>query len=364
MASFVKKKNMVFIKDDNSNVTIDLNTLNITIDNKSVERLPDFVRILIRKHNFSSAFEDGFYEAIYYLINDDNYSKENKIKVFNFLDRLMSVGIRADSFYEVMNHVDILNDYIISGALVSYLKEFEDGRFSHSYYNRFKYLPLKEKYNVSRDDYCTLINIFSDVNNDVKYLEYGCLLVGFRNIAIIESWYDCFTKYYTMSMEMNNCWIASKHFFDDYCKMDKEYSLFLDKKKNEQLSKKKNDSLLFTYGDYTVIYPNSVEQFKDEANQQNNCVYRIYMERFIDGDCEIVFIRNKNNINKSVITCEIDPRSKRIQQFLLKNNDRDIPSDLQQFKCEYQKYLNGETITDDDDDDDEEYDEDEDDEII
>ena len=37
---------------------------------------------------------------------------------------------------------------------------------------------------------------------------------------------------------------------------------------------------------------------------QNNCVAS-YIDKVINGDCSIIFLRNKNNIDKCYVTCEV-----------------------------------------------------------
>lgn len=61
-----------------------------------------------------------------------------------------------------------------------------------------------------------------------------------------------------------------------------------------------------SFGKYTFIYPNSTQDIKDEAVQQNNCVAS-YIENVINGTCHILFLRKRNQKYKSLVTIEIDP---------------------------------------------------------
>jgi hypothetical protein len=58
------------------------------------------------------------------------------------------------------------------------------------------------------------------------------------------------------------------------------------------------------FGDYCFVYPKSVQDIKDEAVQQNNCVAS-YIQRVIDGRCHILFLRKKDNLDKSLVTIEV-----------------------------------------------------------
>ena len=59
-----------------------------------------------------------------------------------------------------------------------------------------------------------------------------------------------------------------------------------------------------SYKNYMFIYPRCVDDIKDEAAQQNNCVAS-YIDRVLDGKCHILFLRNKDSIDKSLVTLEV-----------------------------------------------------------
>ena len=59
-----------------------------------------------------------------------------------------------------------------------------------------------------------------------------------------------------------------------------------------------------TYGDYKFFYPKCTQDIKDEAVQQNNCVAS-YIDKVIEGKCDILFLRKKDAPNKSVVTVEV-----------------------------------------------------------
>lgn len=59
-----------------------------------------------------------------------------------------------------------------------------------------------------------------------------------------------------------------------------------------------------THKDYKFFYPKSTQEIKDEAVQQQNCVAS-YIERVINGDSHILFLRKKDNPTKSVVTIQV-----------------------------------------------------------
>ena len=76
----------------------------------------------------------------------------------------------------------------------------------------------------------------------------------------------------------------------------------------------------YTYSDdkYIIFPAPSVDDFKDEAKQQGNCVASTYMQPFIKGHTEIYFIRELSNPTKSFITLEYN--NQRIRQRELPNH--------------------------------------------
>lgn len=65
-----------------------------------------------------------------------------------------------------------------------------------------------------------------------------------------------------------------------------------------------NKDMEKTFGEYCFIYPECTQDIKDEATSQNNCVAS-YIQRVIDGDCHILFLRKKDSPDKSLVTIEV-----------------------------------------------------------
>ena len=59
-----------------------------------------------------------------------------------------------------------------------------------------------------------------------------------------------------------------------------------------------------TIDDYKFIYPKTPQDIKDEAVQQTNCVAS-YINRVMNGECHIMFMRYKNTPQDSLVTLEI-----------------------------------------------------------
>ena len=67
-----------------------------------------------------------------------------------------------------------------------------------------------------------------------------------------------------------------------------------------------------------IIFPaNSLESLQNESAQQNNCV-RTYAEKYANRKCDIYFMRNISNPDKSLVTVEVI--NNKVVQSRIKNN--------------------------------------------
>lgn len=103
----------------------------------------------------------------------------------------------------------------------------------------------------------------------------------------------------------------------NYNRMKKEFS-------EELFRKRINKEYECTFGDYIFIYPKSTQDIKDEAAKMSNCVAS-YIDRVIDGNCHIIFLRKKNNPKESLVTIEV--RHDQIVQARRRFNDPVTESD-------------------------------------
>lgn len=97
----------------------------------------------------------------------------------------------------------------------------------------------------------------------------------------------------------------------NYNRLKKEFS--------EEIFKTRiNKDYECAFGEYQFIYPDSTQDIKDEAVSQNNCVAS-YIDKVIDGQCHIMFLRKKSKPNDSLVTIEI--RDNKIVQARRRFND-------------------------------------------
>jgi hypothetical protein len=69
-----------------------------------------------------------------------------------------------------------------------------------------------------------------------------------------------------------------------------------------------------------IIAPKSASDVINEGVNQRNCV-GAYVNRVIDGQTVILFLRRKDNPEKSLVTIEISPETYSVRQHLMARND-------------------------------------------
>ncbi len=126
-----------------------------------------------------------------------------------------------------------------------------------------------------------------------------------------------------------------KNLYQSICMMEKEKSLIDEKL---CLEYQKNAPLFFEDENFTILIPTTADEFKKEADYQQNCVFRLYYPRVKDCSTHVVFIRKKSDINTPYITCEVSNHGD-IIQYLTRFNRDVTDDDAIAFKIAYQKFL-------------------------
>ena len=128
-------------------------------------------------------------------------------------------------------------------------------------------------------------------------------------------------------------------FFRTYINLYREYNLRkqeLDNKAIKAMADRHRTALSFENNDYVVVIPETADEIINEGKNQHNCVGS-YVRDVIAQYCNIVFVRKKNEPDKSYITVEIDKKG-HIQQYLRAYNHSTQGTD-NDFCQVYQKHL-------------------------
>lgn len=87
---------------------------------------------------------------------------------------------------------------------------------------------------------------------------------------------------------------------------------------------------------YFIRPAKTIEDMKDEAKQQKNCVYKTYSENYGNGNTDIYFLRENDNPNKSLVTVEVN--NKKIRQQYQKYN-KAVTEEQEEFLKKWEKNI-------------------------
>lgn len=95
-----------------------------------------------------------------------------------------------------------------------------------------------------------------------------------------------------------------------------------------------NESRIYALEDFDcddeiqIVVPHAMEDFAKEGKQQNNCVGHYYHNSIAQGNDLIYFLRKKDNVNKSFVTCRFNVRLGYSAETRIKNNDSYFNAEL------------------------------------
>jgi IS1 family transposase len=261
--------------------------------------------------------------------------------LFRVVDKINSLGAKIDSWQgfsaKCLREIDANFKYF-----AKYCRETEDPSI-RDYFNRggmpaFASHYNLDRYHLSEEDKVFMWqhkNEFEEAQIPVIAYHLSRGLREFLNTMTQSYLHNFFSLCDKLEIEP-----PKEDFYRTYINLKREYEVRkkeIDGRALERNYNKKRDALSFELGNYTVIIPSSADEFKDEANQQHNCVYSSYLGLVVEGETYVVFIRHKDALDKSVITCEI--KNGEICQYLARYNQRTLDAELCEFRMAYQKHL-------------------------
>lgn len=259
------------------------------------------------KINKYSMYEQYFSAGIYN-ISSNELKKSIKecpsglIKILKKIPLLLN-----DDLIDCYNKYQNEFNYVFNSNVLSInKKEFLENFFIDSYINIKNGYDWNDKYKKT----FVLIENGYKFSSLFKYYDkiYTCEAVSINDITnhlydyrkMMSSISNKFEKYPRNLLTTHN--IAVRN----YNRLKKEYP--------DELFKKRIDNRYnYEKDEYIFIYPNSVQDIKDEAVMQNNCVVS-YIDDVIEGKTNIIFMRFKKNKDKSLVTLEFNG-SKCIQAY-------------------------------------------------
>lgn len=258
---------------------------------------------------FSAGIEDIVDSNFSYTINEVpkaliKLCKNHSIKLSN--DFLKNYKENPDGYQLAYNQQYISLTDVDINAILSH-KKSEKVRYGERYweydwknFSTFNRLIFQYGYTVkglmNYLDYLATYEALNDVRNILgEIYDYAFMMKKISNK---------FDKY-------------PRHFLTTHKIACRNYDRLKEEFKEEEFKKRINKDMERTFGEYRFFYPTCTQDIKDEAVQQNNCVAS-YIQKVIDGNCHILFLRYKDEPNKSLVTIEV--RNNEIVQALQKYN--------------------------------------------
>ncbi len=127
------------------------------------------------------------------------------------------------------------------------------------------------------------------------------------------------------------------NFIENHDKLTNEIIISKDPLTNKRIKNLSNILMLNKYEDdkYIIFPASSINSLIDESSQQSNCV-RTYCDMVSNNECQIYFMRYKNNIKKSFVTIEV--RNNKVVQAKTRFNE-EVPEYIMNIIMKWEKTL-------------------------
>lgn len=322
----IKNKNIIeFQIGENKAYRYDMNSgIIYGLRNAPLKRVPAEVNSMLEKNR-------GISNVIYFLGTnrydyDTQKEKFENTELVSFLDRLDSAGFPV-IYVEIYDYIPVFNkhfkemrkeyieEHLSIDGLIEKLREYE-------FIDWCKDCGLKIDEHLTRDKAQFLMK-GNYPKEWIPRLAYYLCKDGLWEFLCNNGCYllqEKFRSFINMSRALKRA-PEKGNFIRQYCEVEAEYLLKKEKLDNIILHKNQTERanvLNFSYGEFEVVIPTTQKEFIDEGTNQHNCVARVYLPKVINGETNVVFVRKKDALDTSYITCEVSDG--RILQFLLKYN--------------------------------------------
>lgn len=186
--------------------------------------------------------------------------------------------------------------------------------------------------------------LVEDYNYNIKsLLTYLDNLMTYEAIEDFEDLINEFYDYVSMSKKISEKYEKyPRYFLSTHRITCRNYNRLKETFVEQDFQTRIKKEYEYTINNYKFIYPVTTQEIKDEAVQQANCVAS-YIQKVIDGECDIMFLR-KRNTNKqqneqypdSLVTLEI--RDYNVVQAKGKFN-RDCTDEEKELIKQFNQYL-------------------------
>lgn len=159
-------------------------------------------------------------------------------------------------------------------------------------------------YNKLHENFKTLIETYH--YNKMNLLSYLDNISYYEGVEPLSTLVQELVDYNSMQSSMSNYKYEKypKNFLTTHTITCRNYNRLKLDVPVEKFEERVDTDLEFKCDNYVFIYPRTPQDIKDEAVMQNNCVAG-YINKVLDGVCHIMFLRDKEKPNQSLVTLEI-----------------------------------------------------------
>lgn len=361
ITTVTKEKNIItFTTDEGKKILLDINTgYMYGTSGKVLKRLNSEVGQYLRNSivarncplGILRVFTDSYwtYTELY-----ENGLKKEYLNCLQMLDKFNSIGYT----FPCTKSVNMLKVAEFNKYFAKFSRAFKENNELHffEYIKTVEREEFFEKVNLNNDNPYMTEGISEYIYNHFKnysakqikiiahMLTYGGLYDAFfRTENVLGSYkLHSFLQHYINLCEDLDVEVNKDNPVKHYGYVLKLYHAKKDELLNKQIEKfqsLKKDILFFEDDEFTIIIPTTSEEFKNEGINNRNCVGS-YAEQVANKRTHVVFVRRKNDINKSLVTCEVSTLGN-IRQFNGFGNSyiSSANPSLVEFKKKYQKHL-------------------------
>jgi hypothetical protein len=292
---------------------------------KKVSNIGTFLSKLERYSIFEQYFAAGIYNVDWRLRITLKEIPKNLIKLckeYNLtLDNTLIATYNKDP--NLFNNLISIDYVTISiSEIVKLLEDMHGSQYSYSSGASFKILITNYNYNPT---------------SLMKYVDSLVTYEALKMSDIIPELKD----YCNMMAKISNKFEKyPKNFLTTHRIAIRNYERLKEKFDEQKFKDVMDKSLEYKTDAYVFKYPETIQDIKDEAAQQSNCVAS-YIRSVLDGHCHILFLRNTDNIKNSLVTVEV--RDRKAVQYKGKFN-RDVTTEERNVINKYNKFLNNQNI--------------------
>lgn len=358
----IKEKNFIIFENENGKISkLDMNTgIAYGVSGKALKSLNTDMYYIIGHHarRYSKdIFALRAFADCYFSKNDvyrNGRLASRYLDMISMLDKCQAIGYTYEGG-NVYTEFDSIEDFNKWFAPFSKAYKADNSIDYKEWVKKQKENAFMSAVKIEDNEYMndtimeTLRELYEDygatpkqLRTIAKALTYGGLYRAFRKgvfgyYTLQNVIRDYLSKCNALEIEMNATDLVNHYGL--VCEM---YDLRKDEMTAKTLKqiKDNNPVLQFEFGDYKVVIPTTVEEFKEEGKNNRNCVGG-YVDYVVKGNRFVVFVRHKDSLDESLVTCDI-MRSGSINQFHTFGNNYVSATNnpaLYEFKMAYQAHL-------------------------